>query len=464
MASNWSYNSDGSLHELVTTGITGQKWTTTDTLYASGKALSQVWSNGTTTVQTETWNADGTIHDIHYYGITGQAYTDYVVAYGANNVQSGSSSAAANDIAIGVPNKPLSASYSNGMTSNWSYNSDGSLHELVTTDITGQKWTTTDTLYANGKAVSQVWSNDATTIQTETWNADGTVNDIHYFGVTGQAYTDYDVVYGAGVSANKAVSASYSNGMASTWSYNSDGSLHEMVTTGATGQKWTTTDTLYTNGKALSQVWSNGATTIQTESWNSDGTVHDVHYYGVTGQAYTDYDVVYGSGISANKAVSASYSNGMSVSWTYNSTGQLQQADSEGITGQSYHATHTSYNPSGTVIEVDYDNNNGSRSVVARAADVTLQSTSANEVFTSYGNNNTFNFKAGSGNDVINNFRAGNQDGHDVIQVDASLAHQLSELLVAQVGNDVQVAFNPHDMITIKNAHVADVSHDFLFV
>ena len=56
-----------------------------------------------TTVQTETWNADGTIHDIHYYGITGQAYTDYGMVYGANN-------------------KPVSASYSNGMTATWSYN------------------------------------------------------------------------------------------------------------------------------------------------------------------------------------------------------------------------------------------------------------------------------------------------------------------------------------------------------
>ena len=35
---------------------------------------------------------------------------------------------------------------------------------------------------------------------------------------------------------------------------------------------------------------------------------------------------------------------------------------------------------------------------------------------------------------------------------------------MTQVGNDVQVAFNPHDMVTIKNAHVADVSHDLLFV
>src|SRR5665213_1132832 len=132
----------------------------------------------------------------------------------------------------------------------------------------------TDNSDANGKAVSEVWSNGATTIQTESWNADGTINDIHYYGITG-AYTDYDVVY----AANKPVSASYSNGMTASWTYNGDGSLHELVYDGITGQRWTSTDTLDANGKAVSEVWSNGATTIQTESWNADGTINDIHYY-----------------------------------------------------------------------------------------------------------------------------------------------------------------------------------------
>ena len=63
-----------------------ERYTATDTLYgANGKAVSQVWSNGVTMVQTETWNADGTIHDIHYYGIADQPYTDYGMVYGADN-------------------------------------------------------------------------------------------------------------------------------------------------------------------------------------------------------------------------------------------------------------------------------------------------------------------------------------------------------------------------------------------
>ena len=116
-----------------------------------------MWSNGTTTIQTETWNSNGTVNNIHYYGITGQAYTDYDVVYGANN-------------------EPASATYSNGMTETWSYNSDNTLHEVVEQGITGQNYTSTDTVYgANNNPVSEVWSNGSTVVQTETWNANGTV-------------------------------------------------------------------------------------------------------------------------------------------------------------------------------------------------------------------------------------------------------------------------------------------------
>ena len=233
MSQTWSYNADGSLHELVANGISGQRYTASDTLYANGKPVSEVWTQGGTVLQSETWNPDGTVHDVHYYGLSG-AYSDYDVVY-ANN-------------------KPVSASYSNGMRQTWSYNADGSLHELVSNGITGQRYTATDTLYANGKPVSEVWTQGTTVLQSETWNPDGTVHDVHYYGLSG-AYSDYDVVY----ASNKPVSASYSNGMTQTWSYNADGSLHELVSQRHHGQRYTATDTLYANGKAVSEVWTQGA-------------------------------------------------------------------------------------------------------------------------------------------------------------------------------------------------------------
>ena len=92
-----------------------------------------------------------------------------------------------------------SATYSNGMTETWTYNSDNTLQRgRHHQGITGQKYTTTDLVYgANNTPASEVWSNGSTVIQTETWNANGTVNNVHYYGITGQPYTDYDVVYGA---------------------------------------------------------------------------------------------------------------------------------------------------------------------------------------------------------------------------------------------------------------------------
>jgi len=169
---------------------------------ANNTPAGEVWANGTTTLQTETWNANGTINNVDYFGITGQAYTSEDVVYGANN-------------------KPAEATYSNGMTDTYSYNADGTLHEQLYEGITGQKYSSTDTLYgANNTPASEVWANGTTTLQTENWNPDGSINNIDYFGIAGQAYTSEDVVYGAN---NKAVEATYSNGMTDTFSYNADG-------------------------------------------------------------------------------------------------------------------------------------------------------------------------------------------------------------------------------------------------
>ena len=301
----FTWNADGSLHELATDGITGQKWTSTDMLYGA-TSTTETWTNGATLVQSETWNPDGTIHDIHFYGVTGQAYTNFDQVYDANgtihdNHYYGVTGQAYTDydVVYGANGKPASATYSNGMTAAWTYNADGSLHELVTNGITGQKWTSTDMLYGS-PAWTETWTNGATLVQTEDWNADGTrdihfygvtgqaytnfdqtyaangtIHDNHYYGITGQAYTDYDVVYGAN---GKPASATYSNGLSEAWTYNADGSLHELAYNGITGQKWTSTDTVY-GPTSTSETWMNGAILIQSEIWNANGTVQSIQYY-----------------------------------------------------------------------------------------------------------------------------------------------------------------------------------------
>ena len=262
----WTYSAAGALQEVVYTGITGQKYTTTDLVYgANNTPASEVWSNGSTVVQTETWNANGTVNNVHYYGFTG-AYTDYDVSYGANNKpverdlfqrhdrdldlqqrqhaggdrHPGHHRPEVHDNRPGLrrqqhagergveqrldrgPDRDLEcqrhrqqrpllrhhrsptptttwstapttsrslATYSNGMTETWTYNSDNTLAEVVTQGITGQKYTTTDLVYgANNTPASEVWSNGSTVVQTETWNANGTINNVHYYGFTGRLH------------------------------------------------------------------------------------------------------------------------------------------------------------------------------------------------------------------------------------------------------------------------------------
>ena len=91
------------------------------------------------------------------------AYTDYDVVYGANN-------------------KPVSASYSNGMTATWTYNSDGTLQELVYNGITGQNTPRPIRCMDRTARPSARSGATAPRLQSETWNPDGTIHDIHYYG------------------------------------------------------------------------------------------------------------------------------------------------------------------------------------------------------------------------------------------------------------------------------------------
>src|SRR5581483_1354854 len=218
------------------------------------------------------------------------------------------------------------------------FHADGS-KEVLVSDITGQKWTSTDTAYGvNGKPVSEVWSDGDTVVRTQHWNANGSVHDVHYYGITGRSYTDYDIVYGAN---GKAASASYSDGMTQTWTYKADGG-YEIVTDGIAGQKWTSIDSVYgANGKLASQVWSNGDTILRTQHWNGDGSLHDINYYGIAGRTYTEYGVVYGAN---GKAASASYSDGMSESWIYKADGSYGMAFDH-IQGSRYQSYVNIYDP-----------------------------------------------------------------------------------------------------------------------
>jgi VCBS repeat-containing protein len=191
-----------------------------------------------------------------------------------------------------------------GVTQTTTYNLDGSVHDIAFAGITGKSFTAYDTTY----------------------NANGSIHDVLYSGFTGQAYTSEDVLYGAN---NKPASATYSNGMTQTWTYNPDNSLHDVAFAGITGKSFTAYDTTY----------------------NADGSIHDVLYSGFAGQAYTSEDVLYGAN---NKPASATYSNGMTQTWTYNPDNSLHDVALAGMTGRSYTSSDTTYNADGSIHDIAY--------------------------------------------------------------------------------------------------------------
>ncbi len=445
MTETWTYSSTGTLQEIDCQGITCHNYTSTDTVYGANGKASEAWANGSTIIQTEAWNADGTINNIHHYDITGQPYTDYDIVYGANN-------------------QPVSATYSNGMTKTWTY-SEGTLQELDQTGITGQNYTSTEKIYdANGKVVSEVWANDASTIRTEAWNADGSVHDIHYYGITNQAYTDYDVAYGAN---DKPLSATYSNGMTTTWTY-SEGTLQELDQTGITGQNYTSTEKTYdANGKAVSEVWANDALTMRTEVWNADGSVHDIHYYGITNQAYTDYDVAYGAN---DKPLSATYSDGMTETWSYNADGSYDVAMNN-IVGQNNTSWEKIFDPnfsSNNHLAVqDTVSTNGGQHVIINESSVTLTASAGGMTFSLPGGNDSFSFDFdshtslsinGSNENLVFNEGFGNATisniNNDTVQFGSGLFSGFADLLShssQDKAGDTIIADNHGDVLTLTH-------------
>jgi Big-like domain-containing protein len=421
------------------------------------------------------------------------SFTPTGLAQGAQTITASETDLAGNVGTASVNFTLRTASNSSGSIGTWTYNPDGSLHELVYQDISGQKWTSSETLYANGKPTAETWANDSAILKTETWNANGSIHDIHYYGVTGQPYSDYDVVYGSNGKPN---TATYSNGMTATWTYNSNGSLNELVYQGITGHNWTSSDTLYANGKPLSETWSdNGVTlntawtnssgvTLKTEAWNSDGTIHDIHYYGITRQPYTDYDVIYTN----NKPVSAIYSNGMTAAWTYNADGTSEYALNN-VQGQSYTSSEKIYDPASPLtshvaiqesmgtneIETLHGFENGLTITEGPGgATVTLSSTDSfnfgfhsNMTLTGGGSNENFDFSSGFGNATITDFIPHSQlsTNNDMISFAGGLFSSFADLQqhMTQAGSATVITDGHGDTLTLLHVSMASLHPtDFL--
>lgn len=140
-----------------------------------------------------------------------------------------------------------------------------------------------------------------------------------------------------------------------------------------------------------------------------------------------------------------------------------RHVDTLAITGQAYSARHDDFSATGQRLSTTFDNHDGSHTMTAYKSGVTLTSTAANDVMNSAGGD-TFVFREASGHDVINNFRAGEGAGHDVIQIDSSAAVDLAHLAVQVVGHDTLIDLGHGASIMLTGVTVPLTQHDVLIV
>jgi hypothetical protein len=154
-------------------------------------------------------------------------------------------------------------------------------------------------------------------------------------------------------------------------------------------------------------------------------------------------------------------SDGTLITETARHVDGTQNIDTYGITGQAYSARHDVMDASGQRLATTFDNNDGSHSMTAYAPGVTLTSTTANDIMNSAGGD-TFVFKQPSGHDVINNFKPGDATGHDIIQIDSTVAVDFAHLSVHVVGQDTVIDLGPDASVTLAGVITPLTSHDVL--
>lgn len=335
-------------------------------------------------------------------------------------------------------------------------------------------------------------------------NADGT-RDIHDYGITGQDYTMRHTVQDAsgksvliegfhsdGTLAMKQVvdgagtktfaqydalghlsqqTVTKTDGSFVQTGYNADGSLASQTLRGADGVRDTMTYGITGKAFVTEHVIRDAAgKSVLVEDFHSDGSlalrqtvdstgVKTLAQYDATGhlatQTVTQTD---GSYVQSSFATSGA----LTGVTTRNADGS-KAVDTLGITGQAYTAKHDMLDASGAKLSTVLDNKDGSHTMTAYKAGVTLTSSSGNDVMTSAGGD-TFVFKQASGQDVINNFHLGQGADHDVIQIASSIASDLSQLAVHVVGHDTVIDLGHDASITLKGVVAPLTSHDVLIV
>ncbi|WP_445487744.1 glycoside hydrolase family 113 [Rhodopseudomonas sp. RCAM05734] len=264
---------------------------------------------------------------------------------------------------------------------------------------------------SHGDGAWQQFTFDATGFETGeiTRHADGS-RDIHSFGITGKDYTSEHAVRDA---------AGHSSLIEQ---FHDNGTLALKQTVSADGVR------------TLDQYDSRGQMTQQTVM-QKDGSFVQSKY---------------------------ALDGALAIETTRHADGS-RDVDTFGIEGKAYSARHDGFDAAGHRLSTVFDNHDGSHTMTAYAPDVTLTSTAASDVMNSAGGDR-FVFREASGHDVINNFKAGEGPGRDVLEIASSIAADLEHLSVHVVGTDTIIDLGHDASIRLTGVVMPLTSHDVLIV
>jgi hypothetical protein len=150
--------------------------------------------------------------------------------------------------------------------------------------------------------------------------------------------------------------------------------------------------------------------------------------------------------------------DGALISQTTRHADGSRDVDTYGIAGQAYSARHDVFDAAGHRLATTFDNHDGSHTMTAYASGVTLTSTAASDIMNSAGSD-TFVFKEAAGHDVIHGFKAGDSAGHDVIEIDSTIAADIAHLSIHVVGHDTVIDLGHDASITLTGVTSLTAGH-----
>ncbi|MGU3362909.1 hypothetical protein ACLBWX_21520, partial [Methylobacterium sp. M6A4_1b] len=199
---------------------------------------------------------------------------------------------------------------------------------------------------------------------------------------------------------------------------------------------------------------------------------YDVYLGGITGKDYASSHASYDS---AGKAVlmeqfRADGSLMMkkvvgldTTTETYDAAGTLtnktvQHSDksydvyTSGVTGKDYVASHASYGTDAKALYLDATKSDGSHAVTIYGSNIAFKVDGTAESISLKGLSDTLVFDKAFGSSAVTGFDAGSGAGHDVIDLNATLAPDFAQLkgLMQATGPDTLITFSPADHILLK--------------